>query len=255
MRTPSISKTPRSAAIKRGPGRPATRGNGSFSKNSVFERALRLCKHEPLQTISIVRISSELNVTPALIHYYVGGRDRLTSGVMNRFYEELVGKLPPPVADWRADLSALFGVIYATYLDFGGIVAYVMSHNRFRLFQLVEGKEKDYGAQFFERTVASVRLAGLSAERTAMFTHLLLQHVLSSAYQQASHQLPEDHHDFLLFRMKKASLKSTPNTHFIVQSFAALRGDDAYKEGLTIILDAINRYRSHPASRRRIASE
>lgn len=252
MSTPSRSSGARPAAPKRRPGRPATGGNGSLSRESVLRCALQLCKREPLQAISVVRVATELNVTPALIHYYVGGRDRLTSGVMNRYYEELVGQLPPAVKGWRADVSAVFGSLYASYLEHGGIVAYLMSHNRFRVFQLVEGKEQDYGALFFERIVASVRLAGLSAERTAMFMHLLLQHVLSSAYQQTSHQLPGDHHDFLVSRLEKAGTKSAPNTHFILRSFATLRGDDAYQEGLTLILDAIERYRASKRLRNRV---
>src|SRR5579859_1711471 len=149
MPTSSRSSDSRPGAPKRGPGRPATRGNGTLSKEGVLHRALELCKHEPLQAISIVRVSTELNVTPALIHYYVGGRDRLTSGVMNLFYQEIVGRLPSAVEDWRADVSAVFNTLYASYLDYGGIIAYLMSHNRFRLFQLVEGKEQDYGALFF----------------------------------------------------------------------------------------------------------
>jgi AcrR family transcriptional regulator len=231
----------RTRRAKRRPGRPAARGNGSMSKADVVRCALELSKREPLQNISIVRVAAELNVTPALIHYYIGGRDRLTSGVMNSFYAVLIEQLPQIGSDWRSDINAVFDALYATYICYGGIVAYIMSHNRFRLFQLVEAKEQDFGSTFFERLVASIRLAGLSAQRTAMYAHLLLQHVLSSAYQQASHQLPEDHQEFLVSRMKKLSAKSTPNTHFVLESFSMLRGDDAFRAGLTIIVDAIAR--------------
>jgi AcrR family transcriptional regulator len=240
---PSKPRQPaeRARRVKRRPGRPAARGNGSMSRDDVVSCALELCRQEPLQNVSIVRVAAQLNVTPASIHYYIGGRDRLTSGVMNSFYRTVIAHLPEPAADWRSDIRMVFVAIYETYITYGGIVAYVMSHNRFRLFQLVEPREQDFGSVFFERVVGSVRLAGLSAQRTAMYTHLLLQHVLSSAYQQASHQLPEDHQQFLVARMKKLSSKATPNTHFVLESFSTLRGEDAFRAGLEIIEDAMAR--------------
>lgn len=241
MATKASPSAERPRRARRGPGRPAARGNGSMSRDDVVKCALELCKQEPLQNVSIVRVAAQLNVTPALIHYYIGGRDRLTSGVMNSFYQALTSSLPAPAADWRRDIGDVFVAIYETYITYGGVVAYVMSHNRFRLFQLVEAGETDYGSLFFERVVGAVRLAGLSAQRTAMYAHLLLQHVLSSAYQQASRQLPEDHQQFLVSRMKKMRSKTTPNTHFVLESFSTLRGEDAFRAGLEIIEDAMAR--------------
>src|ERR1700675_3323541 len=107
---------------KRGPGRPTLRINGSMSKIDIVKCALELAKLEPLQSISIVRVAAELGVTPALIHYYVGGRDRLTSGVMNSFYSLLTTAIPLPTPDWRAELTTVFDTIYKTYIAYGGIV-------------------------------------------------------------------------------------------------------------------------------------
>jgi hypothetical protein len=92
---------------------------------------------------------------------------------------------------------------------------------------------------FFERVIGAVRVAGLSAASTAMYAHLLFQHVLSSAYQQAGRQLPEDHQDFLVSRLQKLSAAEAPNTFFILESFAAVRGHDAFRAGLKIVADAI----------------
>lgn len=224
---------------KRGPGRPPAKVAGAMAKADIVHRALELCRLESLQSVSIVRVANEMGVTPALIHYYVGGRDRLTSGVMNAFYAGLVAELPPSAADWRADLTAVFGRIYDFYIRYSGVAAYLMSHNRFRVFQLIEPGERDFGASFFERVIGSVRVAGLSAGSTAMYAHLLLQHVLSSAYQQAGRQLPEDHQDFLVSRLQKLSPSEAPNTFFILESFAAVRGEDAFRAGLKIVADAI----------------
>ena len=253
---PRPAREGKARPAKRGPGRPATRGNNALSKRDIIQCALELCRHEPLQAVSIVRVANELGVTPALIHYYVGGRDHLTSGVMNSYYEALVEQLPAQTTEWRADVTAVFDTIYAHYIRFSGVVAYVMSHNRFRLFQLVGPGERDHGAAFFERVIGAVRMAGLSPQRTAMYSHLLLQHVLSSAFQQTSHQLPEDHQAFLVSRLRKLDTSETPNTHFVLESFAALRGDEAFRTGLALITDAMGRevgVRTAPPRKRRTA--
>jgi AcrR family transcriptional regulator len=236
--TPGAARTVKTKR-KRGPGRPPAKVVRTISKADIVRRALELCRLESLQSVSIVRVANEMGVTPALIHYYVGGRDRLTSAIMNSFYAALVAELPPSTHDWRADLTAVFDTIYDYYIQFSGIAAYLMSHNRFRVFQLVELGERDFGALFFERVIGSVRIAGLSARSTAMYAHLLLQHVLSSAYQQASRQLPEDHQDFLVSRLQKFRPSDAPNTFFILESFAALGGHDAFRAGLNIVADAI----------------
>jgi hypothetical protein len=83
-----------------------------------------------------------------------------------------------------------------------------------------------------------------------MYAHLLLQHVLSSAYQQASRQLPEDHQDFLVSRLQNLKPTEAPNTFFVLESFAALGGHEAFRAGLNIIADAIGmeRHSSRNAS-------
>jgi len=213
----------------------------ALSREVILERALELCKNEPLQDISIVRIAREFGVTPGLVHYYLGGRDQLTSGVMNGFYRALLQNVSPVTGKWRADVEHLFRTIYKAYVRYAGIVAYLMSHNRFRLFQEVGPEEVDHGASFFERTASCLRQARLDARNTAMFAHLLLQHVLASGYQKSSRQLPGDHHDFLVSRMRRADSQERPDSRFILESFATLSGDAAFEAGLQLILDGMER--------------
>jgi len=230
----------KSRATRRKPGRPVTATTKAISKAEIVNCALELCKQNPLHDVSIVKVAKALGVTPALIHYYLGSRDQLTSSVMNRFFAELVGRFPALRSEWRADTVAVFTTIYDSYIQFGGIAAYIMSHNRFRLFQLVEADESDFGALFFDRVVASVRQSGLSADKTAMYVHLLLQHVLASAYQQASRQLPEDHHEFLTASMRQLDKKRHPNAHFVFDAFTALSGHAAFVAGLNMIVESIS---------------
>jgi AcrR family transcriptional regulator len=232
-------------------GRPPAASKIAISKQLVMDAALRLCEGDPLQEISIVRMAREFGVTPALIHYYVGGRDALTSGVMNRAFREIVSHFPSQTGDWRADVAAVMRTFYREQVKRPGIASYVMSHNRYRLIQDVAEGETDYGILFFDRVVSSVRQSGLDAGKTAMFTHLLLQHVLASAHQQSSHQLPGDHHNFLVSRLRRIDLRERPNVHFVLQSFSALTGDQAFEAGLELLVEGIQRALDSDATRPR----
>ena len=223
----------------RTPGRPPAASKVAISKQLVLDAALHLCQTEQLQDISIVRMAREFGVTPALIHYYVGGRDALTSGVMNRAFREIVSHFPSHTGDWRADVAAVMRTFYREQVKHPGIAAYVMSHNRYRLIQDVAQGETDYGILFFDRVVSCVRQSGLDASRTAMFTHLILQHVLASAHQQTSHQLPGDHHNFLVSRLRRLDLRERPNVHFVLQSFSELTGDQAFEASLEVLVQGI----------------
>jgi AcrR family transcriptional regulator len=224
---------------RRTPGRPSAATQPALSRELIVAKGLELCRRVPLQELSIVRMARELAVTPALIHYYLGGRDALTTGVMNAYYRELVGALPEQSGNWQTDVAAALHTIYEKDVKYGGIVAYVMSHNRYRLFQDVEEGDTDYGVLFFDRLAACVRQAGMDASSTAMFVHLLLQHVLASAYQQTSHQLPGDHHAFLLSRLSRIDPRERPSLHFMLEAFSNLDGDAAFEAGLALLIEGI----------------
>jgi len=149
--------------------------------------------------------------------------------------------------------------IYREYVKYPGIVAYVVSHNRYRLLQDVSEGETDYGILFFERLASCIRQAGLDARRTAMFMHLLLQHVLTSGHQKAHHQLPGDHQAFLVSRLRTLDVSERPNVQFVLESFASLNADHAFETGLDLLIqgmeDACPRSGSAPQTRHRKLAE
>jgi len=224
---------------RRAPGRPSADAQPALTKESILAKGLELCRRTPLQELSVVRIARELGVTPALIHYYLGGREALTSGVMNRYYRQLAEALPQQTGEWQSDVAAVMRVIYDKQVKYGGIAAYVMTHNRYRLFQDVAPGEPDYGVVYFDRLAGCVRQAEMDASNTAMFVHLLLQHVLASAYQQTSRQVPGEHHAFLLARLERVDPRERPNLHFMLEEFSSLDGGAAFEAGLALLLDGI----------------
>ncbi|HTO60692.1 MAG TPA: hypothetical protein VMM15_05495, partial [Bradyrhizobium sp.] len=165
----------------RGPGRPPGK-QGRISRVSILRLSYKLVRTVPLQELSVVVVAKALRVTPALIHYYTGGRDRLTSGTMNLFYRDLLRNMPDSTDDWAFDLLATARAIYAHLVTYAGVASYVVSRNRFRVFQMTSGGERDYGAEVLERLACCVRRAGCSAERTGIYAHLIMEFLISSAH-------------------------------------------------------------------------
>jgi len=109
---PPKSASALAAAPARGPGRPPAADGRSVSRASILRAALRLAKETPLQDLSILMVARSMKIAPGLVHYYLGGRDWLTSGVINLFYKELVKNWPAETGVWEDDLRAAAKLVY-----------------------------------------------------------------------------------------------------------------------------------------------
>jgi len=235
---PLAKKTPRRR------GRPATHENGVLDSRLIISCAFELAKTLPLQELSMVRVARELGVTPALIHYYLDGRDALTSGVMNSFYREMLADWPVASGRWREDIQAVADHVYAIYVAYAGVAAYVISHTRFRMAQRVAPGETDYGLLLFERIVGVVREAGFDAARTGMYANLLMEFIISGAYATVRHRWPGEHGDFLDRVFAKLDRKQYPHTQFVRSTLISLDGSAAFREGMHLVLNGIDQERS-----------
>ena len=118
-------RTPSKGAGRR-PGRPAANAKGGISRQSILQTALKLSKSVALQDLSIVVVARAMDVTPALIHYYIGGRDWLTSGIMNLFYKGLIRKCPEPTGDWEQDVASSAKLFFDHLEAYPGVSAYLV---------------------------------------------------------------------------------------------------------------------------------
>jgi AcrR family transcriptional regulator len=235
----SQAKRPSAAPLKKGPGRPAKEqdaGGALLSRAVICEAALELSRHEPLDAISMVRMAKEFSVTPALIHYYVGGRERLTSGVMNQYYVRLLQTLPAPTADWRADLHGFATTLYGFLVRYCGITDYILTHNRFRLVQEVGEDETDYGIRFFDYAAGIFERSGIVPAQAALGLHLLLQYVLVSAHSKVRHQLPADHRAYLKKKLSQLDQAQYRGITFILKDYLNLDAGAAFETGLKLML-------------------
>jgi AcrR family transcriptional regulator len=230
---------PAARPLARGRGRPTGAGKGQFSREMIIASALAMTRKVPLQDLSIVRAAQELEVTPALIHYYLGSRDALTSGVMNAFYRQLVEQWPALRGPWRKDLEAICTVVYKAHAHHPGIAAYVVSHNKYRMVQDVLPGETDYGVLLFEKFTSAVQAIGFDAVRTGMYTHLLNEFVTGYAQATAAHRWPGEHAQFLDSTLGGLDRQKFPAAHFVSKTFTRLDATSAFQNGLRLFLDGL----------------
>lgn len=242
MRNSSIKvakKTPPRVVPRRGPGRPGREAANAteINKEILIVRALELTRKEPLQDISMLRLAREFGVTPALIHYYLHGVNRLLSGVINLYNRRLVESFHAPSGFWRTDIERQFTTAYKFMIEYSGITAYLVAHNRFRLIQEVEPDEVDYGILRFEIVARTFREAGFTPDDAAMNLHLITQFTMSCAHAFSLRQLPSEHVSFLSDQLSKLHARQAPGICYVRKSFVRMDAEKVFCRGLKIHLD------------------
>lgn len=238
-------KTPASGvAAPRRRGRPPKidspiNGEADLSRAAILARAVKLARQTPLEQISMVQLAREFGVAPGLIHYYLGGRDNLISGVLNNYYRERLVRLPTLTGQWRTDVEAIARISLAFAIENPGVSTYVASHNRFRLFQDVAADETDYGAAFFNHVTTAFMQGGFTAQHVALSHHLLAQFLVASSQAEASRQLPIYHQKFIRQRIEEMPTGQYQGAHYVSEAFSSLDTEQAFEAGLKILLDGI----------------
>ena len=235
-------RVPKRGAGRR-PGRPATGDKNGVSRRSILQKSLKLSKSVALQDLSIVVVARSLGVTPALIHYYIGGRDWLTSGVMNLFYKRLITKWPEETGDWEKDVRNSARAFFDHLVAYPGIAAYLMLNHQFRVFQLTAFRDRDYGVEVLDRFVGNVRAAGLSRERTGFHAAIIRDFVVSTAHSATHDLMPADHRQFLEDKLASLDPSRTENIVFGQVAPLELNADGMFEEGINLFMLAINRDR------------
>jgi AcrR family transcriptional regulator len=196
-----------------------------------------MAKRMSLDQISMVQLAKEFGVAPGLIHYYLGSRDDLISGVLNKYYRERVERLAPLTGDWRHDVEGIARVSFSLATEWPGISLYVASHNRFRLFQEVAAGETDYGMVLFDHMVSTFLQGGFRAEAAALAYHLLAQFLLANSIAAVGRQAPAEHKRFILDKFASVSHDRFPSATTVGPAFASLDSSKAFNEGLRLLLD------------------
>lgn len=223
-------------------------GGTTITREQILDKATAMARTELLGEISMVGLARELGVAPTLIHYYIGSRDDLISGVANRYFKERFSRLQALTGDWKKDLWREAQQSYAIGVEYGGVLRYMMSHNRFRLFQQVSEGETDYGMLYLNRIASIFKSAGFKPKHAAMGYHLMSQYVMTSTYAQVSRQLPAFHEHYIQDHIHSAPEGELSGAYYFAEAFSTLDSDTVFPEGLRLLIDSFELWL--PASKR-----
>lgn len=226
----------RSSPEKRRPGRPRLGNASPVTRARILRTALKMTKSVALQDLSIVLVAKKMNITPALIHYYIGSRDWLTSGVMNLFYRDLLKKWPKISGEWKRDVVVSAHIIYEHFVEYAGIAAYAVSNSKFRAFQMVEFGDRDYGAEVLERFTAIIRSVGLSGPRTGIYSSQFMEFIFSIAHGASHHIFPGEHKAFLEDKLASLDAEKYPSLIYSQSGPLSIDGELAFAEGCCLYL-------------------
>lgn len=216
----------------------ANAGGTVLTRDQILDKATELAKVEPLGDISMVGLARELGVAPTLIHYYIGSRDDLISGVANRYFRERLTRLQPLTGEWAEDMRREAVQSFNLGVEYGGVLRYMMSHNRFRLFQQVAAGETDFGVLYLNRMAGIFRSGGFTPQQAAIGYHLLSQFVMTSAYAEVSRQLPGFHEHYIRGQIESHGEQELPHAHFFLDAFSTLDSATAFPEGLRLLIES-----------------
>lgn len=235
-------------------------GVPALSRDAVVQCAIELARREPLTDLSMVRVARELGVAPGLIHYYIGSRDDLLSAVINFAFKERMEALPPLAGAWRRDLEAVSKRVVEVTATWPGLGTYILTNNRFRLFQRVEPGETDYGLAFFDHIGRIFHNGGFTTSQAAIAYHLLMLFISSISAEVEKRLAPGTHHDYIVGYVSQFERTTLPGATYLVSSFAKLDTETTFEAGLQLLLDGFETWlsagRSSPSARKpkRLAS-
>ncbi len=241
-KTAAIAKASPTKRVGRRP-----KSGQDVSRDAMIQCAINIARTESLTEVSMVRIGKELGVAAGMVHYHLGSRDELISSVINAAFKERLERLPPPTGKWRTDLEQFALSSLETMGRWPGLATYILTENKFRLFQRVQSGEVDYGLAYFDHVGRILKAMGLPGPMAAMVYHLLLLFVSVIAAEKENRQSPQTHGDFISGYVAKFPQDSFPGAAYLAAPFAALDSPAAYEAGIEILLDGFEKWIGLPA--------
>ncbi|MBC8982387.1 TetR/AcrR family transcriptional regulator C-terminal domain-containing protein [Pseudomonas lurida] len=227
-------------ARKRSGRRP--KSDQDVSREAMIACAIGIAQQESLTEVSMIRIGKELGVAAGMVHYRLGSRDELISAVINAAFNDRLQRLPALSGDWRKDIEAFARSSLTTLERWPGLATYILTVNKFRLFQRVQPGEIDYGLAYFDHIGHILKTAALKEPFAALAYHLLMLFVSVIAAEKENHQAPHSHSDFIGGYLMK-SAQQYPGAAFLASDFAAVDSATTFDTGLALLLDGFESWR------------
>lgn len=236
-----LESQPTSTTSKRAGRRP--KNLQEVSREAMIGCAIRIAKSESLGEVSMVRVGKELGVAPGMVHYHLGSRDKLVSAVINAAFKERVQRLPATTGDWRIDLENFTHSSLTSLEHWPGLATYILTENKFRLFQRVRPEETDYGMVLFNHVGQILQGSGMRAPLAAMAYHLLALFTSVIAAEKENRQEPHLHRDFINDYIEKSGSDLYPGAAFLAASFTGIDSASTLDAGLRLLLETFQQWR------------
>jgi hypothetical protein len=208
-----------------------------LSREVIIDHATYLSREISLDEISIVRLAKELAVTPATIHYHLQyGRDELLSEVVTTYIKHILYCFENVEGEWDDKLRTVALRLFRVHIEFKGVNAYLMSHNKFRLLQTASRDEQDLGVKYLDRFLLLFKERGFDIEACVINVHHLAFFISSCAQAEIGRQLPAYHKAYLKQELSMRRLAATPNFQEAMEEFMQFDAEKMFMTGIDILL-------------------
>lgn len=211
---------------------------GNLNRTAIIGHALELTREQSLQDLSLVKLASNLNVRAGTIHYHLGSREALLTGVLNLFFHELLTRVDAAALAEKTppqQIEQISQIWLAIKIEYSGITHYIIAEDRFRLFQDPAEGEPDNGAHFADRVFTIMKRGNLADDDSAELWHLLALLTTATAEHITRHHTPSSHGSFLMARVEQYGEEKFPGLAFGIPALARLdvqRAFDRQLQGL-----------------------
>jgi hypothetical protein len=179
--------------------------------------------------LTFARVAHSLKVQAGTLHYHLGSRANLITGVMNLFYRTLNERIDAggEERDWKDELRRIVSIWFEIKLEYPGIAQYLGSEDRFRTFQRPWDGERDHGARFMDRVFQLLEDAKLSPTLAAECWYRLAVLTTAVAKDIADLHSPDVHATFLQDRWRQLH-GDHPGLAFALPAFSQLDAKAAF---------------------------
>jgi AcrR family transcriptional regulator len=208
--------------------RPSTRARKGVDKAAVAQAALAMIAADGEAAFTVRRLARHLGLDPMTLLHHFGSRDGLVRAAADTLIGEIA--LPPPAADWRAELRAVAHGIRA------------LAQVRPRAFGLLTrfGSTGAHDYRQGERVYSALLQAGLPAERAARLGCTFYALVIGLGLAETGGML-QPASEAECDEIQALAAEAFPATQALAPAFRELDVDLAFDEAVAAFLAGIER--------------
>jgi len=214
-----------------------------LTRERVIQAALSVADSGGLGSLTIRSLAKELGAKPMSVYYHVANKDEILGALVDIVFSEI--QLPVPGGDWRSEMHKR-----------ACSAREVLGRHSWAI-GLLESRTDPGPANLrhHDTVIATLQMAGFSAELIAHAYALIDSYVYGSALQEAAlpFQGPERDGDVMKSIMEQMPADEYPHLVHMATSYYLRPGYDFGDEfgfGLDLILDGIERMLARKAAER-----